>query len=45
VPARRWIARRAARDAGALLVHCGRLSPEKHVERAVDALAELHESG
>jgi alpha-1,6-mannosyltransferase len=28
-----------------LLVHCGRLSPEKHVERSVDALAELYESG
>lgn len=31
--------------ADTLLVHCGRLSPEKHVERSVDALAELHESG
>ncbi|KOV85744.1 glycosyltransferase [Nocardia sp. NRRL S-836] len=28
-----------------LLVHCGRLSPEKHVERSVDTLAELHEQG
>lgn len=31
--------------ADALLVHCGRLSPEKHVERSVDTVAELHESG
>jgi alpha-1,6-mannosyltransferase len=46
-PGRRDAGLRAelAHDAGALLVHCGRLSPEKHVERAVDALAELHESG
>ncbi|TWP47822.1 glycosyltransferase family 1 protein [Lentzea tibetensis] len=28
-----------------LLVHCGRLSPEKHVERSVDTLASLHSSG
>ncbi|MEU6641116.1 glycosyltransferase [Saccharomonospora sp. NPDC046836] len=45
----------ALRDAGwrrtlsagadALLVHCGRLSPEKHVERSVDTVAELTESG
>lgn len=34
-----------ARGADAMLVHCGRLSPEKHVERSVDTLAELHESG
>lgn len=34
-----------ARGADMLLVHCGRLSPEKHVERSVDTLAELHESG
>jgi len=34
-----------ARGAGALMVHCGRLSPEKHVERSVDTVAELHESG
>jgi alpha-1,6-mannosyltransferase len=27
------------------MVHCGRLSPEKHVERSVDTVAELHESG
>lgn len=31
--------------ADALLVHCGRLSPEKHVERSVDTVAELTESG
>lgn len=31
--------------ADTLLVHCGRLSPEKHVERSIDALAELHETG
>jgi alpha-1,6-mannosyltransferase len=36
---------RLAGDAEHLLVHCGRLSPEKHVERSVDTLAELHESG
>lgn len=34
-----------ARGAEAMLVHCGRLSPEKHVERSVDTVAELHESG
>ncbi|WP_026425789.1 glycosyltransferase [Actinokineospora inagensis] len=34
-----------AQGADALIVHCGRLSPEKHVERSVDALAELHSSG
>ncbi|WP_199431025.1 glycosyltransferase [Qaidamihabitans albus] len=34
-----------SRGADALLVHCGRLSPEKHVERSVDAVAELTESG
>jgi alpha-1,6-mannosyltransferase len=28
-----------------LLVHCGRLSAEKHVERSVDTLAALHEAG
>ncbi|PPK69454.1 glycosyltransferase [Actinokineospora auranticolor] len=31
--------------ADALLVHCGRLSPEKHVERSIDTLAELHTAG
>jgi len=31
--------------ADALVVHCGRLSPEKHVERSVDTVAELTESG
>ncbi len=34
-----------ARGAEVMLVHCGRLSPEKHVERSVDTIAELHESG
>jgi alpha-1,6-mannosyltransferase len=34
-----------AGGADALLVHCGRLSVEKHPERSVDALAELHGSG
>jgi alpha-1,6-mannosyltransferase len=28
-----------------LLVHCGRLSPEKHAERSVDTVAALHDSG
>ncbi|MEC3982305.1 glycosyltransferase [Amycolatopsis sp. H20-H5] len=32
-------------DADALIVHCGRLSAEKHVERSVDTVAELTESG
>jgi alpha-1,6-mannosyltransferase len=46
-PTRRDAVLRAslARGADAMLVHCGRLSPEKHVERSVDTLAELHESG
>ena len=34
-----------AGGADALLVHCGRLSPEKHVERSVDTVAELTEAG
>ncbi|MGX7824196.1 glycosyltransferase [Actinokineospora sp. 24-640] len=34
-----------AHGADALLVHCGRLSPEKHVERSVDTLAALREAG
>ncbi|CCH35255.1 glycosyltransferase [Actinosynnema sp. NPDC047251] len=34
-----------ADGADALLVHCGRLSPEKHVERSVDTAAELHAAG
>lgn len=29
----------------ALLVHCGRLSPEKHPERSVDTAAALHDAG
>jgi alpha-1,6-mannosyltransferase len=28
-----------------LLVHCGRLSAEKHVERSVDTVAALHQAG
>ncbi|QWF79852.1 glycosyltransferase [Amycolatopsis sp. CA-230715] len=28
-----------------LIVHCGRLSPEKHVERSVDTIAALTEAG
>ncbi|MFI6301290.1 glycosyltransferase family 4 protein [Amycolatopsis thailandensis] len=32
-------------NADALLVHCGRLSPEKHVERSVDTVAALAEAG
>ncbi|WP_037308403.1 glycosyltransferase family 4 protein [Amycolatopsis orientalis] len=32
-------------NADALLVHCGRLSPEKHVERSVDTVAELTDAG
>jgi len=31
--------------ADTLLVHCGRLSAEKHVERSVDTVAALHEAG
>jgi alpha-1,6-mannosyltransferase len=47
VPSARDTALRAelARGAEVMLVHCGRLSPEKHVERSVDTIAELHESG
>ncbi|MEU4669152.1 glycosyltransferase family 1 protein [Amycolatopsis sp. NPDC023774] len=37
--------RSLAGGADTLLVHCGRLSPEKHVERSVDTVAELTESG
>jgi alpha-1,6-mannosyltransferase len=46
-PARRDAALRAelARGADAMLVHCGRLSPEKHAERSVDTVAHLHGSG
>jgi alpha-1,6-mannosyltransferase len=46
-PCRRDAGLRAklAGDASVMLVHCGRLSPEKHVERSIDALAELHRSG
>ncbi|WP_236789736.1 glycosyltransferase [Amycolatopsis sp. GM8] len=34
-----------AGGADALIVHCGRLSSEKHVEQSVDTIAELTESG
>lgn len=34
-----------SRGADALLVHCGRLSVEKHVERSIDAVAALTDSG
>ncbi len=46
-PTHRDTALRAELAGGAdvMLVHCGRLSPEKHVERSVDTIAELHESG
>jgi alpha-1,6-mannosyltransferase len=36
---------RLAPRADTLLVHCGRLSVEKHVERSVDTVAALHEAG
>lgn len=31
--------------ADTLLIHCGRLSPEKHAERSIDAVAALRETG
>ena len=31
--------------ADALLVHCGRLSPEKHPERSIDTVAQLRDGG
>jgi alpha-1,6-mannosyltransferase len=37
--------RELAGGAEVLAVHCGRLSREKHVERAVDAVALLHAAG
>jgi alpha-1,6-mannosyltransferase len=37
--------RELAGGAEVLVVHCGRLSREKHVERAVDAVALLHATG
>jgi len=42
-PCRRDAGLRAklAPDADVMLVHCGRLSPEKHVERSIDAVAQL----
>lgn len=46
-PSRRDAALRArlVRGTETMLVHCGRLSPEKHVERCIDTIAELHQSG
>lgn len=46
-PRRRDDALRARLAAGAetLLVHAGRLSPEKHPERSVDTVAALHRAG
>lgn len=46
-PAKRSIRLREdlSRGAETLLVHCGRLSPEKHVERSVDTVAQLHSEG
>jgi alpha-1,6-mannosyltransferase len=34
-----------ARGADVLLVHCGRLSPEKHPERSIDTVAALRAAG
>ncbi|OZD08104.1 alpha-(1-2)-phosphatidylinositol mannosyltransferase [Rhodococcus sp. 06-235-1A] len=44
---RRRVGDRSAWLGGAdrLLVHCGRLSVEKHVERSIDSLAALRDSG
>jgi alpha-1,6-mannosyltransferase len=39
------VRRDLVRGASTLMVHCGRLPPEKHVERSVDTVAELHEFG
>lgn len=46
-PARRDVELRGrlAGKAEHLLVHCGRLSTEKHVERSVDTVAALHSAG
>ncbi|MCZ4518220.1 glycosyltransferase [Rhodococcus ruber] len=46
-PRRRRVVDRSAwlGDADRLLVHCGRLSVEKHVERSIDSLAALNASG
>lgn len=37
--------RSMAGGADALLVHCGRLSPEKHPERSIDTVAALRDAG
>ncbi|GAA5183124.1 glycosyltransferase family 1 protein [Rugosimonospora acidiphila] len=39
------VRRRYARDDEVLIVHCGRLSPEKRPERSVIAVQELREAG
>ena len=46
-PVRRDPRLRASLAEGAqmLMVHCGRLSPEKHPERSIDTAAALHEQG
>lgn len=46
-PRRRHVGNRSAwlGNADRLLVHCGRLSVEKHVERSIDSLAALCDSG
>jgi alpha-1,6-mannosyltransferase len=41
----RGLRRALARDGEVLVAHCGRLSREKHVERAVDAVAVLRAAG
>jgi alpha-1,6-mannosyltransferase len=46
-PARRssGLREELADGADTLLIHCGRLSPEKHVERSVDTVARLRSAG
>ncbi|GAY08903.1 glycosyltransferase [Pseudonocardia sp. N23] len=41
----RGLRHRLGGDAEALVVHCGRLSPEKHPERSVDTVAALRRDG
>ncbi|MGD9986468.1 glycosyltransferase [Pseudonocardia sp.] len=41
----RGLRRHLGGDAEALIVHCGRLSPEKHPERSVDTVAALRRDG
>lgn len=40
-----WVRRRWATPSQTLLVHCGRLSVEKHAHRSIDAVAALCDSG